>query len=131
VSIPDPFPPAGDVGDVGGSRPAAMCSGPGHVIRYGNPAFVAVFGHACLGLPARESLLALPTSAFLLLDAVLTRGRPYSRWIRLSNVEWRMTAVPRIDIGTGETYGVSFHLRSRHDLSLETGAAGEGAVPGD
>ena len=125
MAIPDPLTPATEPGDVGIFRPAAMCYGPGHVIRYGNPAFVAAFGQSCLGLPARESLLALPAGAFLLLDAVLTRGKPYSRWIRLRDGEWRMTAVPRIDVGTGETYGVSFHLRSRHDLALEAGRAGE------
>jgi hypothetical protein len=124
VAIPDPLTPATEPGGVGAFRPAAMCYGPGHVIRFGNAAFAAAFGRDCVGLPAREGLVALPARAFLLLDAVLTRGRPFSRWIRLRDGEWRMTAVPRIDIGTGETYGVSFHLRSRHDLALRTRAAG-------
>jgi hypothetical protein len=98
-------------------RPAAMCHGPGHLVRYGNPAFVAAFGPACLGLPARECLVALPADAFELLDTVLAQGRPYSRWIRIGGAEWRMTAAPRVDIGTGETYGVAFRLRSRGDPS--------------
>jgi hypothetical protein len=92
-----------------------MCHGSGHLVRYGNPAFIATFGLACLGLPAREGLVALPADAFALLDTVLARGRPYSRWIKVGGAEWRMTAAPRVDIGTGETYGVAFHLRSRGD----------------
>jgi hypothetical protein len=92
-----------------------MCHGPGHVVRYGNPAFVAAFGSGCLGLPAREGLVALPSGAFALLDTVLTSGRPFARWIRVAGQELRMTAVPRVDAGTGEVYGVSFHLRSRDD----------------
>jgi hypothetical protein len=92
-----------------------MCHGPGHVIRYGNPAFVAVFGSDCLGMPAREGLVELPAAAFALLDRVLSGGRPLARWIRVAGREWRLTAVPRVDIGTGEVYGVSFHLRSRED----------------
>jgi hypothetical protein len=93
-----------------------MCHGPGHVVRYGNPAFVAAFGKACVGLPAREGLVALPSDAFTLLDAVLTKGRPFARRIRVAGKEWRMTAVPRVDAGTGEVYGVSFHLRSREEI---------------
>jgi hypothetical protein len=103
-----------------------MCHGPGHLVRYGNPAFEAAFGPACVGLPAREGLVALPAGAFELLDTVLTRGRPYSRWIRVGGAEWRMTAAPRVDIGTGETYGVSFHLRSRADPPSRTAARASG-----
>jgi hypothetical protein len=92
-----------------------MCHGPGHVVRYGNPAFIAAFGSGCLGMPAREGLVALPPAAFLLLDRVLADGRPFARWIRVAGREWRMTAVPRVDAGTGEVYGVSFHLRPREE----------------
>ena len=35
------------------SRPAGMCAGPGHLIVYGNPAFVAEFGADAVGIPAR------------------------------------------------------------------------------
>ena len=92
-----------------------MCFGPGHLVRHGNPAFLAMFGATCVGLPAREGLVTLPPEAFHLLDVVLERGRPYARWIRMDGAEWRMTAVPRVDIGTGETYGVAFSLRSREE----------------
>ena len=54
-------------------RPAGMCLGPGHMIVYGNPAFVAVFGRQCVGLPARETMLSLPAEAFDLLDGRLDR----------------------------------------------------------
>ncbi len=32
--------------------------------------------------------------------------------------DWRMTVAPRRDPGTGEVYGVAFHLRQRDDLPL-------------
>jgi hypothetical protein len=99
-------------------RPAAICHGPGHLVKYGNPAFVAIFGAQCVGLPAREGLLSLPPDAFVLLDVVLAKGRPFSRWIHLGKEEWRMTAVPRVDPGNQEIYGVAFHLRSRSDLPV-------------
>jgi hypothetical protein len=104
-------------------RPAAFCTGPGHVVVYGNPAFVAAFGPGCVGLPAREGLIALPAEAFVLLDTVLARGRPLARWIPQDGGDWRMTAVPRLDPETGEPYGVAFHLRARSDLPVvaETG----------
>lgn len=95
-------------------RPAGMCRGPGHIVVYGNPAFVDTFGDKALGMPARESLLDLPAAAFILLDAVLTRGKPLARWIRFTGEDWRMTVAPRVD-PDGEVYGVSFHLRARSD----------------
>jgi hypothetical protein len=73
----------------------------------------------------REGLLDLPADAFVLLDVVLTRGRPFSRWLRLGDVEWRMTAAPRVDPGTHEVYGVAFHLRSRSDLPVLATRSGE------
>ena len=57
-------------------RPAGFASGPGHVVVYGNPAFRTMFGEAAVGLPARETMLGLPTEAFALLDAVFRGGRP-------------------------------------------------------
>lgn len=106
-------------------RPAAVCHGPGHVVKYGNPAFVTIFGAQCVGLPAREGLLDLPADAFVLLDVVLAQGRPFSRWLRLGEVEWRMTAAPRVDPGTHEVYGVAFHLRARSDLPVLAARSGE------
>ena len=103
------------------TRPAALCSGPGHLVVYGNPAFVARFGAQSVGPPAREGLVGLPPAAFALLDRVFARGRPLARWIRLGAEEWRLTAAPRRDPETQEVYGVAFHLRSRSDLPVVTG----------
>ena len=99
-------------------RPAGMCLGTGHLVVYGNPAFVAIFGRQCLGLPARETMLGLPAEAFDLLDAVLAEGRPLARWIAIGTEQWRLTAMPRLDFETGRAYGVSFHLRRRSDLPV-------------
>ena len=97
-----------------------MCVGSGHLVVYGNPAFVATFGQQCVGLPARETMLSLPRGAFDLLDAVLAEGRPLACWIVVDGDDWRMTATPRLDVQTGDPYGVSFHLRRRSDLPLIT-----------
>ncbi len=99
-------------------RPAGMCVGSGHLVVYGNPAFVATFGQQCVGLPARETMLSLPPRAFDLLDTVLAGGRPLACWIVVDAEEWRLTAMPRLDAETGDPYGVSFHLRRRTDLPL-------------
>jgi hypothetical protein len=85
---------------------------------YGNPAFVAAFGAAVVGLPARESLLDLPAAGFALLDAVLRRGKPLARWIEFRGEDWRMTATPRIDQADGDVYGVAFHMRARSDTPV-------------
>ena len=98
-------------------RPAGFCRGPGHLVVYGNPAFVAAFGSVAVGLPARESLVDLPPSAFALLDAVLVRGKPLARWVQFLGEDWRMTAAPRQD-PMGEVYGVAFHLRARSDVPI-------------
>jgi hypothetical protein len=100
------------------TRPAGLCSGFGHVVVYGNPAFVAAFGEASVGLPAREGMLGLPAEAFELLDAVLRDGRPLARWISREGEDWRLTAMPRFDPETQEPYGVAFHLRARSDLPV-------------
>jgi len=92
-----------------------MTDGAGHVLVYGNAAFVAAFGDRAIGMPARECLVDLPAEAFGLLDAVYHRGRPYARWIRRPDGEWRLTARPRREAGSGMVYGVAFHLRARDD----------------
>ena len=110
--------PGGDPDESVPSRPAAMCFGPAHVVVHGNPAIIAAYGRGAVGLPVREALLDLPGTAFAMLDAVLARGRPLARWVRRGGEEWRLTAVPRTDPETLETYGVSFHLRARSDAAV-------------
>ena len=101
-------------------RPAGMCHGTGHIVVYGNPALLERFGSGCIDVPAREGLLGLPRAAFGLLDAVLTRGKPLARWIPMDGEDWRMTAAPMVDVGTGEIYGVRFHLRARSDAPIRS-----------
>jgi len=100
------------------TRPAGIAHGPGHVVVYGNAAFRAAFGDGAVGLPARESMLGLPSSAFVLLDAVYAEGRALARWVRRDGEVWRLTAVPRRDPETGDVYGLAFHLRARDDLPI-------------
>ena len=107
----DPVPNLDLAQDGPATNPAAMCHGTGLIVVYGNPAFKRVFGDGSVGLPAREGMLGLSRTGFTLLDAVLRQGRPLARWVRLAGETWRMTAAPRIDPGTGEVYGASFHLK--------------------
>ncbi|HEX7473882.1 MAG TPA: hypothetical protein VF323_12425 [Candidatus Limnocylindrales bacterium] len=117
AKYPDPAPAPGGAVPVP-LRPAGFCVGPGHMVVYGNAAFVAEFGHGCVGLPAREGMLGLPADAFAVLDAVFASGRPLARWIRRDEEDWRLTAAPRVDPETAETYGVAFHLRARSDTPI-------------
>jgi hypothetical protein len=100
------------------TRPAAMCRGRGHLIVYGNRAFLLAFGTRAVGLPAREGLVGLPPEAFGLLDTVFDGGRALACWLEMGGERWRMTAAPRVDPMTGEVYGVSFHLRARSDVPI-------------
>jgi hypothetical protein len=100
------------------TRPAGLCSGPGHIVVYGNPAFISAFGEQSVGLPAREGMVSLPHAAFELLDAVLRGGRPLACWISGDGDEWRLTVMPRFDPETQQPYGVAFHLRERSDLPV-------------
>lgn len=109
----DPAPNLDHPQDGPTTNPAGMCHGPGLIVVYGNPAFKRVFGDGSVGLPAREGMLGLSRTGFTLLDAVMRQGRPLARWVRLAGETWRMTAAPRIDPGTGEVYGASFHLKPR------------------
>lgn len=104
-----------DAPDTATRRPTGLCVGAGHIVRYGNAAFRDQFGDGAVGIPAREGLVGMPPEAFALLDAVLERGRPLARWIARPSGRWRMIAAPRRDPGTGEVYGVAFHLRSAGD----------------
>jgi len=112
VPVPDGGAPA--------RRPAGVCRGSGHVVVYGNPAFIATFGEGAIGMPARESMLDLPSGAFALFDAVLARAKPLARWIRYAGEDWRLTVAPRLDPDTGEIYGVAFHMRARSDVPVVT-----------
>jgi hypothetical protein len=92
--------------------PATFHLGAGHRIVHGNPAFLAEFGAACLGLPAREALLELPTEAFELMDRVYRSGRPLACRVRVGQADRRLVVTARRDPETGETYGIACHLRA-------------------
>jgi len=94
-------------------NPAGFCQGQGLIVVYGNPAFKRNFGEGSVGLPAREGMLGLSRTGFTLMDAVMLQGRPLVRWVRIAGESWRMTVAPCVDPGTGEVYGVAFHLRPR------------------
>ena len=91
--------------------PAAFHYGPGHLIVHGNATFLAEFGPGCLGQPAREALVALPSEAFELMDLVYDGGKPLARRIRTASGDRRLVVAPRSDPDTGFTYGVASHIR--------------------
>jgi hypothetical protein len=91
--------------------PAAVHLGGGHRIMHGTPAFVARYGAASIGQPAREAMIDLPAAAFELFDRVLAEGRPLARRIVLPDGERRLVVVPRHDPGSDEVYGVTTWLR--------------------
>jgi hypothetical protein len=92
-------------------HPAAFHDGAAHVIRWANPPFLALFGEGVLGLPAREAMTGLGRAGFELMDRVLREGRPLARRVATPSGQLRLVVVPRRDIETGETYGVTTHLR--------------------
>ena len=92
-------------------HPAAFHDGPAHIIRWANPPFAGVFGEGCEGLPAREAMTGLSRVGFELMDRVLREGRPLARRVATPAGERRLVVVPRIDIESGEPYGVVTHLR--------------------
>ena len=99
---------------------------------HGNHAFISSFGEAAVGLPAREILLDLPGAAFELMDAVLQGGQPLATWLHGPDEDWRLTVAPRGDPETGETYGVTFHLRARSDVPIVaslTASDGSASMP--
>ena len=95
-----------------GPSPAAFHYGPAHLIMHGNPAFMTAFGETTLGMPAREAMTDLPRAAFELMDRVYREGRPLARRVSTPDGERRLVVVPRRDPETGETYGVTTHLRA-------------------
>jgi hypothetical protein len=91
--------------------PAAFHVGAGHMIVHGNRAFIEEFGAACVGQPAREALLDLPPAAFELMDLVYRGGKPLACRIATPAGERRLVVAARRDPETGETYGVTSHIR--------------------
>jgi hypothetical protein len=91
--------------------PAAFHFGAGHVIMHGNPAFIDAFGAEAVGQPAREALLGLPPKAFELMDLVYTTGKPGACRVTTASGPRRLVDAPRRDPETGDTYGVTTHLR--------------------
>ena len=91
--------------------PAAFHLGAGHMIVHGNRAFIEAFGKGCIGQPAREALVDLPPAAFELMDLVYQGGKPLACRIATPAGERRLVVAARRDPETGETYGVTTHLR--------------------
>jgi hypothetical protein len=112
--------------DAGRPAPAAFHLGAGHLIVHGNPAFVEAFGADAIGQPAREALLDLPPKAFELMDLVFRTGVPGACRVVTARGPRRLVVAPRQDPETGETYGVTTHLRAIGD----TAAAAPGVDPG-
>jgi len=91
--------------------PAAFHLGAGHMIVHGNRAFIEAFGKGSIGQPAREALVDLPPAAFELMDLVFRGGKPLACRITTPAGERRLVVAARRDPETGETYGVTTHLR--------------------
>ncbi|MBI3749290.1 MAG: hypothetical protein HY262_10670 [Chloroflexi bacterium] len=91
--------------------PAAFHVGAGHMIVHGNRAFMAAFGERSIGQPAREAMVDLPSAAFELMDLVYQGGKPLACRIMTPAGERRLVVAARRDPETGETYGVTTHLR--------------------
>ncbi len=101
--------------------PAAFHIGAGHMIVHGNRAFIEAFGRGCIGQPAREALLDLPPAAFELMDLVYRGGKPLACRITTPAGERRLVVAARRDPETGETYGVTTHLRPvAHEMGSVT-----------
>ena len=97
--------------------PAAFHLGPGHLIVHGNAAFLEAFGNGSIGQPAREAMLDLPPAAFELMDLVFRGGTPLACRIETPTGERRLVVAARSDPETGETYGVTTHLRPLTGMS--------------
>jgi hypothetical protein len=105
------LPSDADASAATSGHPAAFHDGAAHVIRWASPPFLALFGEGVLGLPAREAMTGLGRAGFELMDRVLREGRPLARRVVTPSGQLRLVVVPRRDIETGETYGVTTHLR--------------------
>lgn len=109
----DPHAAAGgaESGEPTAGHPAAFHDGAAHIIRWANPPFESLFGAGCVGLPAREAMTGLGRGGFELMDRVLREGRPLARRVTTPAGVRRLVVVPRRDVETGETYGVTTHIR--------------------
>jgi hypothetical protein len=85
------------------------------MIVHGNPAFIEAFGPSTVGQPAREAMLELPAKAFELMDLVYSTGKPGACNLMTGAGPRRLVVAPRRDPETGETYGVTSHLRPASD----------------
>ena len=83
-----------------------------HLIMHGNGAFLARSATRPSACPPGRSMTDLPREAFELMDRVLREGRPLARRVATPAGERRLVVVPRRDPETGETYGVTTHLRA-------------------
>jgi hypothetical protein len=101
--------------------PAAFHYGAGHMIVHGNAAFLETFGSTSLGQPAREALVGLPSQAFELMDRVYRQGKPLAMRITTPWGIRRLVVGARRDPETGETYGVTTHLRPVPVVEPEAG----------
>jgi hypothetical protein len=91
-------------------QPVALLYGRGRLIVHANPAFVVEFGATCLGLPAAEALPSWPRRVFEVIDRAYEAGRPLSTWVSVAGRRRRLTVAPRVDIETGQVYGVAIRL---------------------
>lgn len=91
--------------------PSAFFFGRAHLVMHGNAEFKAAYGAACLGQPARETMLDLPRPGFELMDRVLEGGRALATRVRMPGGDRRLVVAPRRDPESGEVYGVVLHLR--------------------
>ncbi len=112
---PSGIPSDADARAASAHHPAAFHDGAAHLIRWANPPFLALFGEGLVGLPAREAMTGLGPGGFELMDRVLREGRPLARRVATPAGPLRLVVVPRRDIETGETYGVTTHLRESGD----------------
>lgn len=92
-----------------------MLYGPGQRIVHGNPAFIAEFGAASVGLPAREVMVGVPGRVFEVAERVLASGRPLACWLDVAGERRRLTVAPRRDPETAEVYGVAIRLARERD----------------
>ena len=101
----------GDADRQAGPNPAAFHYGPGHMIVHGNPPFVEVV-RCRRPWSARPRGAARPAAQGLRADGPRPRtGKPGACRIDTDDGPRRLVVAPRKDPETGETYGVTTHLK--------------------